>query len=112
VYSGCRVSSDSILIDLPRIIALTREMLALAQAGEWDGLVVIEAQRRVLLDARLHGAKPNVLAACAGQLRDMLAMDNAIIALAEQAKEAVGEELKQFGKGRKALSAYSSNENY
>lgn len=101
--------SDAILADLPRIAALTRRMLALARAEEWDELIAVEAERRIMLDEGLHGGlEPRVLAACREQLQAILAMDAVIIPLVEQAKGVMGDELVRLSKGRKALLAYSS----
>jgi hypothetical protein len=86
---------------------LSKEMLDSAKAGEWEAVVKQEAQRYSLLDTLFaQPAPPTVVAAIAACIREVLASDNTVLALAREARGKLVQQLVHLAQGRKACLAY------
>jgi len=83
-------------------------MLDAARKESWDALVELEQTRRPLVS---QCAEPDASLSpeIAEILREVMAIDAQVVALSEQARDAVGAELQGLQKGRKATDAYSTS---
>lgn len=88
---------------------LSREMLSLAQSGEWEGVIEREERRRDLIEALLeYPERLDLATRLQSCIREILANDEAIIALGRQEKQGIAEKLENLGQGRKAQRAYNA----
>ena len=100
-------------VELERMLALTRAARQAAEAGEWQAAVAHELERRPLI--RSYFARPVPPAArarVAAAIREMLACDAGLIALASQTRGEVVAESRKLRRGRKAAAAYVTAGNY
>ena len=93
-----------------RLRALGAEMLARAEAGDWDGAAGCDLRRRELVgrmaaDVARDGAQA---ARLAGALREALDEQRRVRALLEARRESLNRELGAVRLGRHARSVYAS----
>ena len=90
-----------------RLLALTREMLELARAGEWPLFAQREQQRQEISQALFATPVPReaapVVADC---IRRVLDMDQELITQAEEGREQAARAMKETQKGKQAADAY------
>lgn len=91
-----------------QILALTNAMDESARAGDWDRVVSLEADRRILITDLLDGPGP-LSDAAAAALSKLLDMDKTIMNLAEQRRAQIGACLQDLAVRRKADAAYIAN---
>lgn len=90
------------------VLDLTRAILAAAEAGEWDEVSVLEAQRQVALE-RIFAGEVNgetealLLADMVEQVREM---DRTICEMAYRERDAIAAELNRLRGGRRQRQAY------
>lgn len=87
---------------LAQALAITRSMLAAAQAGEWERLAGLEAAREPLL-LRQH----SVDAASHAQLGEVLAYDRELQALVGRARDAIAQQWQRENGRAQAIAAYA-----
>lgn len=90
-----------------RLLALTREMLDLARAGEWPLFAQREQLRQEISQELFATPVPReaapVVADC---VRRVLDLDQELITLAEAGREEAARALRETERGRKAADAY------
>ena len=92
---------------IERLRRLSGEMLEQAQSGEWDALIEREQERRALLEELFQREPPAELAPQLDEtIRAVLASDVRVQELARGERNRLGDALKAFNQGRRALSAY------
>lgn len=86
-----------------KLLALSRAMVARAEAGEWEAVVDLEAERRTLLES---GAAEG-----AGEafLRELLALNEQLVASAAAARAESVRAISSVQTGARAVSAYNGN---
>jgi hypothetical protein len=87
---------------LAQALAITRSMLAAAQAGDWERLAGLETTREPLL-LRQHAAD----AASHAQLGEVLAYDRELQALVGRARDAVAQQWQRENGRAQAIAAYA-----
>lgn len=97
------------LDELEQIIEMTRAMLAKAQAQEWAEVMKMELERQGRLQALFaaevpDGARDRVVEA----IREILEMDQEIIALGQRGQQALLQSLNELQTGRRAQEAYAA----
>lgn len=96
---------------LDQIVALSREMLNAANRQEWDELVMLEARRQPLVHEFFGSAVTDDEAAVvAAGIREILELDKATMARAEEGRKEAGAVLAQLATGRRAKQAYGENQ--
>lgn len=96
---------------LDRIVALSREMLDAANRQEWDELVMLEARRQPLVHEFFGSAvAADEAAAVAAGIQEILELDKATMARAEEGRKEAGAVLAQLATGRRAQQAYGENQ--
>ncbi len=91
-------------------LSCTQQMLLLAEQSDWDGLGELESQRARLLDSLFqHPSLPVMLARVADTLRKIIEVDQKTIALGQEAKQALKNEMSLLNQGKKAVDAYLNN---
>ena len=83
------------------ILDLSVRMLALAHAGDWEGVALLEVERGRLLDL-LPAADPSMQET----MKTLLVHNEEIRVLAGQAQERIGKAMDQHQLRHRALSAY------
>ncbi|MFC5436802.1 flagellar protein FliT [Rhodanobacter umsongensis] len=89
---------------LLQALAITRTMLAAAQAGDWQQLSALEATREPLLH-RQHPAD----AASHAQLGEVLAYDRELQALVGQARDDAARQWQRENGRAQAIAAYGQS---
>ena len=91
---------------LDRALAVTRELQAHIEAGDWGQAADLESERRRLLEA-FFAERPAAadLARVLGVMRDLIASNDALIGLAEHGERAVLREADTVTIGRRAVRA-------
>jgi len=92
---------------LDRALAVTRELHARMEAGDWGQAASLECERRRLLET-FFSERPAAadLARILGVMRDLIASNDALIGLAEHRQRAVQREADTVTTGRRAVRAY------
>lgn len=85
---------------LPRAVALTRSMLAAAQAQDWPRLIALEAEREPLLRGPFTDPADQM------PLDELLACDRELRTLVGTARDAVGQQWQQEVDRSRAIAAY------
>jgi hypothetical protein len=98
-------SPDSQLI---QGLEMTRQMLELVKAGEWEAVAKLGSDRLQLLRQWEHQADPNTAQACIGILQEIQALDQEIERLGREGRDEAAKQLRQIHQGRKADKAYRS----
>lgn len=92
---------------LSQLVHLSREMLTLAEQGEWERLTAAQTERRQLMDAvfpldsRLQDAEDAV-----AQIQLIQELDQQITRLVRAQQQQIGQELGKLNQGRAATRAY------
>lgn len=90
------------------IVALTLSMLAAAQKEDWEKMGQLEEQRRSKLEA--YFTSPILLKNSpefAGAIQRMLAADEVLVSVLEEAMVQISSKVKEISLGRQAIIAYS-----
>ena len=89
-------------------LEMTRKMLELVKAGEWEQLSVLGAERLKLLQQWVRGTDPALAQQQIGVLQEIQKLDEEIETLGRQGREEMAQRLRQLHQGRKAGKAYRS----
>ncbi len=90
-----------------RLLELTEEMLALARAGDWSAFGQCERDRRLVSQELFALPVPPADApAVTEQVRRVLELDQALIALATQGRAEAAQALRDAHLGQRAVDAY------
>lgn len=101
--------TEAELDNITRVRDLSLQLRRCAQAGEWDAVVDIEANRRPLLYRVFDKSALGIHGQYRELLKEILEVDREIMALALQRQSELAEWLHQAGQGRAALKAYGKN---
>jgi hypothetical protein len=96
-------ASDS---QLQQGLAMTRKMLQLVKAEEWEELAALSSQRLQLFRQWNSDIDPDKAQAQIGILQEIQALDREIEILGQQGRDQAAEHLRQIHQGRKADKAY------
>jgi hypothetical protein len=86
---------------------MSRRMLELGSAGEWDAVIALEPERRILLEQAFATHVP-VDEFVTERVRAILDLDKRLMAQSTEARDRIAEELGRSGRGRRATSAYQA----
>jgi len=89
-------------------LEMTRKMLELLKAGEWEQVSVLGAERLKLLQQWVHTTDPSLAQQQIGVLQEIQKLDEEIESLGHQGREEMAQHLRQLHQGRKAGKAYKS----
>jgi hypothetical protein len=95
---------------LDEVLSLTAAMLDSARRQDWVTVANLEAPRAVLLHEVFEQSGQYTLEQLADLARQVLNLDQELIALGTQARDAVAGELTQLRQVRRAHDAYSEHE--
>ena len=87
-------------------LRLTAAMTEAAEAGDWDRLVELEAERRPLIEGAFEQVAPEDAAALGQAILDLMEADRHIMALARAGRTALASRLEDFSRGRRGRAAY------
>ena len=85
---------------------MTRQMLELVKAGEWEAVAELGAQRLQLLRQLNLGGDASQVQVCVGVLQEIQALDREIETISRENKDEAADQLRQIHQGRKADKAY------
>ena len=92
---------------IERILELTRAARERAEAGDWQSAVACERERRPLLSEYFASPPPvQGRVRVAEAIREILASDAGLIALAAKGRNEAAEESRRMNRGRRATAAY------
>ncbi len=95
---------------LLKAIMCSEIMLKDAEAGNWDNVANIEAQRSELLEKLFSGAhQGNNVDDMDNKIRKIIAINEKLEAITLKARDSTGEEIASMSKGRKAVNLYAQN---
>lgn len=86
---------------------LSRELLAVAQTGDMQAVVELDARRSRLLHEFLDGAQ-RIGESDRQVLQEIETMNHELIARIEQMRAGTGREMDKLGQGQRALGAYAA----
>ena len=86
---------------------LTQEILDCARKGDWDNAILIEVDRRPLLQAVFGVGTPDI--GLKPLLQEILAADREVMTLTQLRHDELAGSVRQVGRGRTALRAYEVN---
>lgn len=86
---------------------LSRELLAVAQTGDMQAVVELDARRSRLLHEFLDDAQ-RIGESDRQMLREIATMNGELIARIEQMRAGTGREMDKLGQGQRALGAYAA----
>lgn len=87
--------------EMKSVLDMSKQMLVLAKAGEWDELFAVERLRADKI-AQMHFTENDRLL-----IEQVIQEDNKVRELAEKERSALLNELKMLSKGKNALNAYA-----
>ncbi len=87
-------------------LEMTRRMLELVKAEEWEAVAALGNERLQLLRQWEQGADTNKAHEYIGILQEIQALDQQIEALSRQGRDQAVSQLRQIHQGRKAGKAY------
>ena len=93
---------------LTRALKLSRLMLEHAKKGEWDGIQLVEKQRKKILQKFFSAHTEPHSDEVSECVQEMLRLNEQLVAVCEQKKSGFGQNLQQINLGKKAKKAYSS----
>lgn len=99
----------SVTADLTPALTLAQTMLDAARAGAWDRVAELEQVREACIAGCFTATGP--VAATpefATAVRDLLCVEQQVLALARQRLTELGEHLSGFQRGRRAQAAYGA----
>jgi hypothetical protein len=88
-------------------LAMSEQMAALADAGDWPAVIDLEPRRRQLLEQAFATRAP-IDDVIAERVKAILALDKRLMALTISARDGLAAEVSRATKGRKATSAYQA----
>jgi hypothetical protein len=104
--SGSQVEQAAMI---ERMLALTRSARERAQAGDWNAVVALEAERRPLIRSFFAAPLPaQGRVRVASAIREMLSSDAGLIALAAAGRDEAAAESRKLRRGRAATAAYAA----
>jgi len=88
-------------------LTMSQRMTELGDAGDWDGVVALESQRRQLLEQAFatHAPADEFVTE---RVRAILDLDKHLMARSVEARDLVAEEIGRTGRGRRAAGAYNA----
>lgn len=94
---------------LDQILEVSRNMLALAEQGEWEQVDILQQERQIIVEQTFPleddaARNPNV----ATVLKQILMLDGQIQGLAEKRHREIGQELGRINQGRAVTKAYKT----
>jgi len=92
--------------ELAQGLELTRRMLELVKAGEWEAVAEVGAERLRLLRSWVRPSDPRLAQQQIGILQEIRKLDAEIDALSRQGRDEMEQRLRQIHQGRKAGKAY------
>ena len=92
--------------ELTQSLELTRRMLELVKAGEWEAVAAIGAERLRLLRGWMRPTDPLLAQRQVGILQEIRKLDEEIEALGRRSRDEMEQRLRQIHRGRKAGKAY------
>lgn len=96
--------------DWQDILSATQAMATAAQAGEWEEVTELESQRRAMLESFFAQPVSEADApAVAEGIRAVMAIDQELMALCQEMKGVIAQQMGQLNQGRKAHTAYQQN---
>ena len=87
-------------------LEMTRQMLQLVKAGEWEAVAELGAKRLQLLRQLNLGADASSAQLYLGVLQEIQSLDREIEAISRIRKDEAADQLRQIYQGRKADKAY------
>ncbi len=91
------------------LLALTREAHALAVAGDWEQVAVVQTARQAQLDLLLdRPVPPPLVDELARQLADVLALDQALRQLAQAQHQELQQQVGSLQRGKLAVATYQA----
>ena len=87
-------------------LEMTRQMLELVKAGEWEAVAQLSTDRLQLLRAWQFQADQSAVTACIGILQEIQTLDDEIERLGREGRDEAAKHLRQIHQGRKAGKAY------
>ncbi|MCU7906850.1 MAG: flagellar protein FliT [Candidatus Thiodiazotropha sp. (ex Epidulcina cf. delphinae)] len=91
---------------LAESLAITRRMLDLVKAGEWEQVAELARQRHRLLRQGVVATDPAMVQQQIGMLQEIRQLDQEIELLSRRGRDEVETRLRQIHQGRKAGKAY------
>lgn len=89
-------------------VQTTREMLSLAQQGEWETVMGLQAERQQRLEAYFSSSVPAHLAEqVAAGIREILDLDRQLMELGRQGMDELARNMNGLRTGRRAQQAYT-----
>ncbi|MCB1786278.1 MAG: flagellar protein FliT [Chromatiaceae bacterium] len=84
---------------------MSRRMATLGDAGDWDAVIALEPERRMLLEKAFatHAPADEFVAS---RVREILDLDKRLMARSVEARDRIAAELGRSNQGRRATSAY------
>ncbi len=86
-------------------LTMSRRMVDLGDAGDWDAVIALEPERRRLLEQAFATHAP-VDEVVAERVRAILDLDKHLMAKSIEVRDQLAQELGRTNRGRKATSAY------
>lgn len=96
-------------LQISDLIQLSQSMLEKAEAGIWEDVISLEAERRQKMDA-YFSADAEILddtAAIKVGIETIQKLDDKLIQLGQNQKKELFQVLQEFDQGKKAVQAYS-----
>ena len=95
---------------LENVVEYSESMLKNAEAGNWDSVIDIEAQRGELLKKLFSGSpQDNNVADMDVEIRKIISINEKLEAITLNAREDTRDEMVSASKGRHVVSAYAQN---
>lgn len=98
---------NSVSTALETSLVMSRQMLDMARQGLWDDVIACEAERSALLQAFFQNPPTQAKDSIVEKLRELVAMDEEIMALGEIRRNELGDELHKMEHSKKAIKAYT-----
>lgn len=96
---------------LNQAVQMTEAMLVASEQADWDTLCELELTRRKTIAAMF--AEPLLMThAEQEQVKKVIELDKAIIALAETGRAGLGERIRSFDKGRQVSKQYQDTASF
>ena len=93
---------------LDQALNMSQRMVELGDAGEWDEVVELEPQRRVILEQAFATRAP-IDEVLASRVRQILQLDKGLMEKSMKIRDEVAQELGHASKGRQAVNAYGNS---
>ncbi len=88
------------------ILALSRRMLECAEHGDWDAVTAHERERRERMERYFAAPAPARAGGLAEAIREIVAIDQRIIALGQVRRDEIAASLRTLEKGRRGTETY------